>query len=711
MKASGPGRRGTLLALPLVLVALLGAPPGVPPASAPGAAPAAPAAFPLRALPGSTEIGGPASVVGPATPGPVSGPTAPDPAGPDTPGITSLVSGWTPASARVAGSPSTEPAISADGRYVAYTSTSTTIVPVGGNDGFAHVYEFDRTSGTTSLVSAATILVDGQPEQLPRASTASEPSISADGSLIAYVVTTPAVVGIAVVAGGSLVVVHDNATDTDVELAAGSRPSISADGGLVALESTTALDPALDSNGLADIYVVNRATGIATLASMGPSGRAPAAASSGPALSADGRFVAFTSAARLLSSDHDPATDVYVRDLTASTTRLGSVHAGADSGASSGASISGDGRYLAFSSVAATLLPGARAGGGSLADLYVRDLVAGKTVRLSRAAGGGPADGPSGAAGISADGRTIAFSSTADDLVPGDTNHGADVFIVDRASGRITRASITSAGGQASPASGAAVLSGDGAVLAFASTGHDLAAGAHGGSDVYVRLRLAQAAVSPAALAFAARPAGSSSPPQLVSVLSVGAGPLLVSSVALGGANPGAFAIVADGCSGSTLEHGEACAIGVAFQPAVSGTSLASLIVADNDPTGSQSVALSGGTLKPTIVLDPPIGPPGFVTMAIGANFPPGAGLTLAWSVGLTASMPAVVAGPSGSFSVPVLILPRDTLGPRILTGTFSAAGGGSVASPPFLVVPGSGEPPFDPARIPGQPAGPVFRR
>ena len=73
--------------------------------------------------------------------------------------------------------------------------------------------------------------------------------------------------------------------------------------------------------------------------------------------------------------------------------------------------------------------------------------------------------------------------------------------------------------------------------------------------------------------------------------------------------------------------------------------------------------------------------------------------------------MPPVVADPSGSFSVPILILPRDTLGPRTLVASFTAAGGGSAQSAPFLVVPGTGQPPFDEPRVPGLPAGPVFRR
>jgi len=682
-----------LVATSVVLLQARG--PGGPGAPAPRAAPA---------------VGALTRLAGPGVQRPLTGPNVPDPGGPDTPGITTLASSWTPAAGSPA-SPSDEPSISADGRFVAFTSTATTIVPVGAGNGLGHVYELDRTTDTIQLISAPTILVGGKPDVLPRNSSAGEPSVNADGSVVAYVVTLPPVVGAAVVPGGSFVVVHDNVDGTDVELAAGSRPSISASGQLVAFETTAGLDQAHDTNGLADVYVVNRTTHVVTLVSVGVNGRAPAQASGAPSLSADGHWVAFTSAGRLLSADHDPATDIYVRDLATSTTGLVSAHAGPDSGASSGASISGTGRYVAFSSRATTLVSGALAGGGSLADLYVRDVLAKKTVRLSRAVAGGGANGASAAPAISADGRTIAFTSSADDLVPGDTNHGADVFIVDRASDRITRASVTSADHQAGPASGSAVLSGDGSVLAFASTAQDLAPGAHGGLDVYVRQRLPQAAVSPPALAFAARPAGSTSAAQVVTVRSVGAAALVIASVSLAGLNPGAFTIVTDTCGGAVLEHGQACTMGVVFQPATAGTSSATLVVADSDPTGSQSVSLEGGTLAPTLRLDPPIGPPGFVTQAIGTNFPPGATVSLAWSVGLTTSMPAVVADPSGSFSVPMLILPRDTLGPRVLTGTFTLAGGGSAVSPPFLVVPGSGQPPFNPARVPGQPDDPVFRR
>jgi Tol biopolymer transport system component len=770
MSLPRPGRPGALTAaLAVILAALLVAGPFLllqPARRAPEFTELGPGA-------GTAATGAMARVSRPSNQAATVNPTAPDPPGPDTPGITSLVSGWSPAATttirggdigssfvyvlssagfaagdavvfgvtladgkitsidgnlvelgqpltasvpigtsmdRATASASSQPAISADGRFVVYASNATTIVP-GVGDGTDHVYEYDRTTGSTRLVSASTITRGGQPVQLPQGSQAIEPSVNADGSVIAYVVVPPANVVAGFSTSGPLVVIHDNSSGEDVELAPGSRPSISGTGRLVALETIAALVPALDTNRLADVYVVDRTTGTATLASLAANGRAPAASSGAPSLAADGRSVGFTSAARLLGADHDPAPDVYVRDLAGARTILASVHGGVDSGPSSGSSISADGRYIAFSSRAITLAPGPLAGGGSLADLYVRDLVARTTIRLSHAASGGAADGSSSGAAIAADGRTIAFASSADDLVPDDTNHGLDVFLVDRISARITRASIDSTDQQAGPASSSPALSKNGAILAFQSTAPDVAAGAHGSTDVYVRVRLPRAQVSPLALPFASRPVGSTSPPELVTVRSVGAGPLAVTAAALTGPNPAAFTIASDGCGGTALEHGQSCTIGISFRPAAAGTSLASLVVADNDPAGSQTVTLEGGTLKPAIVLDPPIGPPGFVTTARGTNFPPGATVVLAWSAGLTATMPAVVADPSGSFTVQMLILPRDRLGQRILSGTFTAAGGGSAQSLPFLVVPGSGQPPFDAPRVPGLPAEQIFRR
>lgn len=195
-----------------------------------------------------------------------------------------------------------------------------------------------------------------------------------------------------------------------------------------------------------------------------------------PSLSADGRYVAFDSwAANLVTGDTNtcpgfatPGTcpDVFVRDMLAGTTTrvsVSSVGAQGD-GFSSDPSISADGRYVAFASLATNLVPGDTntCGGltpGTCGDIFVRDMVAGTTTRVSVASGGGQANNGSFDPVISADGRYVAFGSTASNLVPGDTNtcpsYGwtdpgtcPDIFVHDRQTNTTTRVSVSTSGVQ-----------------------------------------------------------------------------------------------------------------------------------------------------------------------------------------------------------------------------------------------------------------------
>jgi Tol biopolymer transport system component len=161
-----------------------------------------------------------------------------------------------------------------------------------------------------------------------------------------------------------------------------------------------------------------------------------------PDISADGRYVTFASpATNLVAGDTNGTTDVFRRDLTSGVTVR--VSTGSGTGGSQDPSISADGRYVAFSSDAAGLVPGDTNGAQ---DLFVRDLSAGTTVRVSVASGGTQGTGPAPCfcfvvhtPSISADGRYVAFSSDFDNLVPGDTNHTGDVFVHDLVSGITTR--------------------------------------------------------------------------------------------------------------------------------------------------------------------------------------------------------------------------------------------------------------------------------
>ena len=169
-----------------------------------------------------------------------------------------------------------------------------------------------------------------------------------------------------------------------------------------------------------------------------------------PALSADGRYVSFSSYAwNLVPGDGNNSGDVFVRDLQTGTTTRVSVGTGglqANGQSPLGGSLSADARYVAFFSEATNLVAGDTNGAE---DIFVHDRVTNETTRVSVDSTGAQADGMSEFAAISADGAVVAFDSPATNLVAGDTNGNWDVFLHDMASGETRRASIGTAGAQA----------------------------------------------------------------------------------------------------------------------------------------------------------------------------------------------------------------------------------------------------------------------
>jgi hypothetical protein len=226
----------------------------------------------------------------------------------------------------------------------------------------------------------------------------------------------------------------------------------------------------------------------ASVSDVGAQGNAK---SDGSVLSADGRYIAFQSvASNLVTGDTNGALDVFVRDReTGQTTRVSVASNGAQAVGSSGSpALSADGRYVAFISSAANLVAGDT---GSLSDVFVHDRQTGQTERASIASGGAQADGDSlGTPAISADGRFVAFMSNASNLVASDTNNVADVFVRDRLTGQTSRVSVSSSGVQGNNASDQPALSADARYVAFRSLASNLASGdtdqAH---DVFVHDR------------------------------------------------------------------------------------------------------------------------------------------------------------------------------------------------------------------------------
>jgi Tol biopolymer transport system component len=212
------------------------------------------------------------------------------------------------------------------------------------------------------------------------------------------------------------------------------QPTLSADGDRVAFFSLGSIDPGLGAApGVLSVYVRDRSARTLELASRasGPNGAAADDQSTAPRISADGRFVAFASnATNLDPADADPVADVYLRDLEQDSTVLVSRATGAGgakaNGGSFNPSVSADGRFVAFASTATNL---SGADGDTDSDIYVRDLRLGTTTLVSQAANGDKADGDSDGALISGDGRYVAFLTLATNLSADDTSADIDVYV------------------------------------------------------------------------------------------------------------------------------------------------------------------------------------------------------------------------------------------------------------------------------------------
>jgi Tol biopolymer transport system component len=304
---------------------------------------------------------------------------------------------------------------------------------------------------------------------------------------------------------------------------------ISADGTTVVFQSFARL-VAADANASADIYALDRATGRVTLESAIPgewvehgaaraSGdgrqvafesvragahgtdivvrdrqagafqvltdvahrRDPMGFSRGASLSHDGRALAFSSTLTTLLPGPDTngaGEDVYVVSLPAGTFARASVTAAGaqpSSGDSTLPSVSGDGRWLAFASTAPLVEPARAANPAKpFRQIYLRDLQAGRMVRVTRAANGGPPNGDSSVPSISADGRYVAFASDASNLLDDDQNQTTDVLLYDRETDALSWVSRGADGSSANGESLSPVISADGRFVAFQSDASNL---------------------------------------------------------------------------------------------------------------------------------------------------------------------------------------------------------------------------------------------
>lgn len=231
---------------------------------------------------------------------------------------------------------------------------------------------------------------------------------------------------------------------------------ISHDGRYVVYASTSHGLIAADTNPQYDVYLFDSATGLVHLASQSYDGSALNDIVSWPDVtSVGGRiWVVFqTASPKIVPGDTNGVADVFMRDMvTGETVRvsLGNDGAQAD-GASGQPAISRDGNWVAFYSRATNLVPGDTNG---LGDIFVRNLLNNTTVRISVGPGGAEANGESQAPDISGDGGRVIFRSAATNLVANDTNGVVDVFVSNRGDGSVTRASVSGDGAQGDKLSG-----------------------------------------------------------------------------------------------------------------------------------------------------------------------------------------------------------------------------------------------------------------
>ncbi len=261
------------------------------------------------------------------------------------------------------------------------------------------------------------------------------------------------------------------------------RPWISADGRYVAFDSDSASLVPGDTNRVRDIFLYDRENGALDRISQGAGGKQPDGDSQRPALSADGRFVAFWSAAdNLVDGDTNKLTDCFVHDRQSHTTIRVDVGPGdvQANGECARPVISGDGKLVAFESAASNLekpnVLGKSTDTNKTRDVFVRDLIANTTTRVSVTTDGNQVTGDSVRPSISANGRFVAFQSEAP-LQSDDTNKKTDVYLHDLETNETSRVSIGPGGAEGNAGSFSPSLNADGSLLSYWSNASNFVAG------------------------------------------------------------------------------------------------------------------------------------------------------------------------------------------------------------------------------------------
>ncbi len=367
---------------------------------------------------------------------------------------------------------------SADGRYVAFASDATNLVADDTNNA-EDIFVKDRLTGATIRVSLAT-LTGAQAND-----GSGNPSISSDGRFVAFESSATNLVA-SDTNGQSDIFVRDLqsgiTTLVSVDSAAvqandySEQVSISGDGRFISFHSSATNLVANDTNNAGDVFAHDLQTGLTTRVSVDSSGVEGNRGSFYPQkISANGRYVVFPSGStNLVSGDTNGVTDIFVHDIQTGQTTRESVNSSGEEVymLAEDSSISGDGRFVTFSSASTNLLSEDTL---MFEHVYIHDRQTGITTLVSRYSAGNPMQGRSDASQISADGRYIAFSH--DDR--GDSLPDRWIYIHDRISGQTVRATPVGPLRQ--------FLSADGRFLAYDSSNALVPGDTNGQSDVFVK--------------------------------------------------------------------------------------------------------------------------------------------------------------------------------------------------------------------------------
>lgn len=369
---------------------------------------------------------------------------------------------------------SVDSALSHDGRYVTFRSACERLVP-GDTNGQIDIFVRDRVLGLTWRVSESESGEQANGESFTG-------SISGDGRLVAFSSRASNLVdGDTNLAEDVFVAewprrrIHRlDVSATGIEADGRSyQPQLSPDQKYVVFTSAATNLVASDTNGRDDVFLKELSGGAITLVSVSSSGQQGAGLSQHGWPSARGAYVVFASdAPDLVPGDTNHCQDVFLRDcVNGVTTRISEGPAGEGNGPSVQPMITPDGRYIVYQSFATNLVSGDANG---TADIFLHDRVAGTTICVSVDSHGVISNDKSGLPSIADDGRTVAFASNGTNLVPGDTNDSRDIFLHDCVANTTLRASVDPVGAEADDGSDHPALSGDGRQVCFHSIATNL---------------------------------------------------------------------------------------------------------------------------------------------------------------------------------------------------------------------------------------------